>query len=150
MEISELRKKVEDIYQQCLNKRLSEEDKKEIANIYEKYKELSIIVDKQFARALNTLVDLAYETGIQISQEDIKKILDGLKQKTTHEQWKERQKEFIAAAKEIYRKSKDFDENIKLETVGEEIFDLMNEEDWEKFRSEESEIKKRYGDLTKE
>jgi two-component SAPR family response regulator len=48
-----------------------------------------------------------------------------------HKAWKERQKKEIEVAKEIYKKSKNFDSSINLDKMNVEIFDMLNEEDWD-------------------
>jgi len=50
-----------------------------------------------------------------------------------HKLWKERQAKEIKIAKEIYKRSKDFDSSIDLDKITVEIYDMLNEEDWHEF-----------------
>ena len=50
-----------------------------------------------------------------------------------HKKWKQRETELLKEAIKIYKNSSDFNPNLNLNTMGDKIYDLMNEEDWEKF-----------------
>lgn len=64
-----------------------------------------------------------------------------------HDIWRKREAELLQEAKKIYKESKDFDSSIDLDSAGSEVYDLMNEDDWKKFRIVESKVKKKYKKL---
>jgi hypothetical protein len=58
-----------------------------------------------------------------------------------HAEWKKRQKLEIEAAIGVYKESLAFDESVDLEKIGEKIFDILTEEDWERLNPKLKKIK---------
>ncbi|MBT3416951.1 hypothetical protein HON86_02020 [Candidatus Woesearchaeota archaeon] len=61
-----------------------------------------------------------------------------------HAEWSKCTSEQIAAAKEIYKKSKNFDPTIDLDKVGGEIWDMLDEGDYIKLKPIRKKIKDKY------
>ena len=58
-----------------------------------------------------------------------------------HKVWREQENILLEEAKKIYKVSKDYDDTVDVDSLGDEVYDMMNEEDWEKFRIVEKKVK---------
>ncbi len=79
MDIEELKSELISIYRECSNNKPNSKIKKEAKEIYNKYKDLDPVLNKDVAFALRSLVDIAFNTGIKISKDKCKRILNSLK-----------------------------------------------------------------------
>ncbi len=75
----ELTKKLVDIYQRYVEGEDSENLRREAFQIYKIYSGASLFLDKKISIALNKLIDLYEDTGVTVSKEEAKKILEDLK-----------------------------------------------------------------------
>ena len=90
------------------------------------------------------------ETCFVICRKDLKVITDKLediflnsKSYKEHYDWHQREKELLKIAKKIYSKCDCKDKKVNLNKLGDEVYDLMCEECWEKFSEEKVKLKKR-------
>ena len=79
LNINQLKKELEIIYNNYLINPDDENVKNKAGNLYNKYKDLDPFLKSEIAAAIRNLVDIAFDTGIKISREDVIKILDDLK-----------------------------------------------------------------------
>ena len=79
MDIKKLRSELIQIYKSLLENPDNPNNKKKAARLYEQHKNLEPVLDLDMSLALNSLVDVVYDTGIKLSGERIKEILGKLR-----------------------------------------------------------------------
>jgi hypothetical protein len=67
-----------------------------------------------------------------------------------HEKWKKEHSKELKAARELYKKSKNFNPNVNIEKVGDEIFDMLDEQDWEKLTVIQKKLREEAGFFVEE
>ncbi len=79
LDIKKLKKELTNIYTAIFEQEVNEKLKKEAARIYGSYKEAAPLLNSALSHALNSLVDIAFETGIKVTKNQAEKILKAMK-----------------------------------------------------------------------
>ncbi len=67
-----------------------------------------------------------------------------------HKKWKEVHNKELETARELYKKSKNFDPKINIEELGDKIFDMLTEEDWKELSKIQKKLRKEAGFFVEE
>ena len=78
LNVSQLKHDLKEIYSAYLINSDDENIKNKAGQIYNNYKDLDPILKPEIAIAINKLVDVAFDTGLKISKDEIKTIIDKL------------------------------------------------------------------------
>lgn len=68
------------IYETASKQELTTKEKKDVGVLYSEIRDASIIFKQEMAQAINSLVDIAYDTGRKLTKKDCEQIVNKLKQ----------------------------------------------------------------------